>query len=405
MPSSLLDAAVRQCEGIAPLDSPAQLAGLPVLAEVLDRIPDHRRAQGRRYRLGVILALCVVAVLCGAKSLAQISRLSRTWDADTLAHLGIRTHGRTGEAILPVATTIGRTLRGLDADAFDDAVGSYLTALAADPEVVAETAGDLVGLAVDGKTVRGAVRPDGTQVHLLAAATHQTGLVIAQREVGAKSNEIPTFIPLLEPVNLAGAVITADALHTQVDHAAWLIGRDAHYLALVKRNHPTLFQQVRKLPWREIPLGDRTRSRGHGRAEVRRLKAATVRGGSGLGFPHAVQAIEIKRRRRHLGTKKVQLATVYAITDLSADQASPAQLADLARGHWGAIEALHHVRDVTYNEDHSRIRTGQTPRAMASLRNLAIGLAHLAGWHNIAAALDHYRSRPDHALQLLGLTE
>ncbi len=139
-------------------------------------------------------------------------------------------------------------------------------------------------------------------------------------------------------------------------------------------------------------------------AALRSAASKPPPGGGGGGFPHAVQAIEIKRRRRHLHTGKVQLATVYAITDLTADQAGPAQLAELARGHWGAIEAVHHVRDVTYNEDRSGIRAGQTPRAMATFRNLAIGLAHLAGWHNIAAALDHYRSRPDHALQLLGLT-
>jgi len=186
VPSSLLDAALHQCEDIEPADSPAQLPDLPGLAEVLDRIPDARRRQGRRYRLGTILALCVVAVLCGAKSLAQISRLARTWDADTLAPLGIRCHTRTGAPMLPVATTLGRALQGLDADALDDAIGSYLTVLAADPLVSPESPVELHGLAVDGKAVRGARRADGTRVHLLAAATHQLGLVIAQREVGPR---------------------------------------------------------------------------------------------------------------------------------------------------------------------------------------------------------------------------
>jgi DDE family transposase len=255
VPSSLLDAAVRQCQGIDPAGSPAHLPGLPTLIELLARIPDHRRAQGRRYPLGVILTLCVVAVLCGAKTLAQISRLARTWDTDTLVHLGIRIHPRSGEPMLPVATTLGRTLAGLDADALDDAVARYLTALAADPACLTQTPDELAGSAVDGKCAHRALRPDGGAVHLLAAATHQDALVIAQREVGAKTNEIPTFVPLLESVNLAGVVITADALHTQVDHATWLITRGAHYLALVKRNHPKLFAQVKHLPWREILPG------------------------------------------------------------------------------------------------------------------------------------------------------
>ncbi|WP_369394995.1 transposase [Streptomyces sp. CG1] len=93
---------------------------------------------------------------------------------------------------------------------------------------------------------------------------------------------------------------------------------------------------------------------------------------------------------------------MYAITSLTPTQATPAQLAQLIRGHW-QVEALHHVRDMTFAEDASRIRTGTAPRAMATLRNLAIGLIRQAGWTNITAATDHYRSRGDHALQLLDL--
>ncbi|MFE4414663.1 transposase [Streptomyces sp. NPDC056821] len=90
------------------------------------------------------------------------------------------------------------------------------------------------------------------------------------------------------------------------------------------------------------------------------------------------------------------------MTSLTPTQATPAQLAQLIRGHW-QVEALHHVRDVTFAEDASRIRTGTAPRAMATLRNLAIALIRQAGWTNITAATDHYRSRTDHALQLLDL--
>ncbi|MBT2234927.1 hypothetical protein [Nonomuraea sp. NEAU-A123] len=81
---------------------------------------------------------------------------------------------------------------------------------------------------------------------------------------------------------------------------------------------------------------------------------------------------------------------------------SPPQLAALIRGHW-SIEALHHIRDVTYREDACRARIGAVPRVLASLRNLAIGLARLLGWTNIASATDHYRSHPADGLQLLGV--
>jgi predicted transposase YbfD/YdcC len=140
---------------------------------------------------------------------------------------------------------------------------------------------------------------------------------------------------------------------------------------------------------------------GPGRREVRRLKVCTVQ--PGLLFPHAVQAIEIKRRRTNRKTGKVQTKTVYAITSLTPDRADPSQLAELIQNHW-SVEALHHVRDVTYGEDASRIRTGTAPRAMATMRNLAIGLMRQAGWTDISAAIDHYRSHPEYATAMLDLT-
>lgn len=147
-------------------------------------------------------------------------------------------------------------------------------------------------------------------------------------------------------------------------------------------------------PWPPMPgwsLQARTAGAGHGRREVRRLKVCTVR--PGLLFPHAVQAMEIKRRRTHRKTGKVETKTVYAITSLPPEQASPAQLAELIQNHW-SVEALHHVRDVTFGEDASRVHTGTAPRAMATLRNLAIGLMRQAGWTNIAAATDHSGHAP-----------
>ncbi|MFI6063188.1 hypothetical protein [Streptomyces sp. NPDC051286] len=106
------------------------------------------------------------------------------------------------------------------------------------------------------------------------------------------------------------------------------------------------------------------------------------------------------RRRRVLATGKLTLERVYALTDLTMHQVTAAQLGEHIREHWG-VEALHHLRDVTLREDASKIRTGNAPRAMASLRNTVLALAELAGWRNHAAAVDHYRSHPDHALDLI----
>ncbi|TDD05370.1 ISAs1 family transposase, partial [Nonomuraea deserti] len=258
----------------------------------------------------------------------------------------------------------------------------------------------LSGLAVDGKTLRGSRTSQGV-THLLAATCHNTQIVIAQQQVEAKSNEIPAFTPLLSHLDLTSVVVTADALHTQHDHARHIVAAGGHYLFIVKGNQPTLLRRLKVLPWREAILNDRTDETGHGRREIRRMKICTAR--PALPFPHAAQAIQVKRRRTDHRTGKTTIVTIYAITSLPPGRITHAQLATLIRGHW-SIEALHHIRDVTYREDASRVRTGTAPRILAGLRNLAIGLARLIGWTNIAAATDHYRSHPADGLQLLGFT-
>ncbi|TDD07997.1 ISAs1 family transposase [Nonomuraea diastatica] len=300
------------------------------------------------------------------------------------------------------ASTLGRLLARLDGDAFDAATCGYLAALAAcqPPETTISTPTPLLGLAVDGKTLRGSRTRDGA-VHLLAAIRHDTQTVLAQSQVEAKSNEIPAFTPLLRDLDLTGVVVTADALHTQHDHARQIVAAGGHYLFIVKGNQPTLLRRLKALPWREAILNDRTDEQGHGRREIRRMKICTVR--PGLPFPHAAQAIQVKRRCTDRRTGKTTIVTIYAITSLPPGRITHAQLAALIRGHW-SIEALHHIRDVTYREDACRARTGAAPRVLASLRNLAIGLARLLGWTNIAAATDYYRSHPADGLQLLGLT-
>ncbi|WP_411089812.1 ISAs1 family transposase [Streptomyces sp. 061-3] len=218
-------------------------------------------------------------------------------------------------------------------------------------------------------------------------------------DVGEKTCEITCFQPLLEVVaDLAGVVVTSDALHTQREHAAYLLGRRAHYIVIVKGNQKNLRKQLKALPWKDIPLLGRTRGTGHGRSEIRRIKVVTV---NNLLFPGASQAVQIKRRRTDCKTGKTTLTTVYAVTSLTAEQAAAAQLAKLIRDHW-KVEALHHVRDTTFAEDASQLRTGNAPRAMATWRNLAIGALKLAGTTNIAAGLRRNARDPQRPLVLLG---
>jgi hypothetical protein len=138
----------------------------------------------------------------------------------------------------------------------------------------------------------------------------------------------------------------------------------AHYLFVVKANQPTLLARCAGLPWHRVPVADRTRNRGHGRLEARTLKAVSV---GHFGFPHVAQVIQVTRRTGDLpaSTRRRQTVTVYAITSLPFGLARPARLADLHRGYW-AIEALHHIRDVTFAEDASQLRTGAAPTSWRS---------------------------------------
>jgi hypothetical protein len=170
---------------------------------------------------------------------------------------------------------------------------------------------------------------------------------------------------------------------------------------VVKANQPTLLERCARLPWHRVPVGDRTRNRGHGRVEIRTLKAVSVRH---FGFPHATQVLQITRKTRKLHTTRWQTVTVYAITSLPFEQARPARLADLLRGHWTIENGLHWVRDVTFAEDASQVRTGAAPTVITALRNLAIGVLSRAGPVNVAAALCRHARDPHRPLATLGIS-
>lgn len=159
----------------------------------------------------------------------------------------------------------------------------------------------------------------------------------------------------------------------------------------------------RPLPPRYRPVpGLLERDAGHGRKESRSIKVIDLDGTPEAGlFPHGARAIKVVRRRRRSGRVKASVETVYAITSLGHRDADPRLLAGWLRSHWTIENSLHWVRDVTEGEDHSRVRTGNGPQAMAALRNTAINIIRLRGGTNIAAAHRHFSYRPADALDAL----
>ncbi|MGW2207315.1 ISAs1 family transposase [Streptomyces sp. NPDC001774] len=214
------------------------------LGTYLDEVPDPRARRGVRYPWPALLAAAAAAVVAGAASMAAIGE----WVADApqrvLARLGFRPDPLTGRIRPPHATAIRLVLAAADGDALDRAIGRFLHERQ-NPQAGRQA------IAVDGKTLRGSRTKDKPATALIAAMAH-SGEVLARLQVDSKSNEIPAFAPLLDGLGLTGAVITADALHTQHNHASCLHERGAHYLAVVKKNHPALHERVRRLPWHDI---------------------------------------------------------------------------------------------------------------------------------------------------------
>ena len=255
-------------------------------------------------------------------------------------------------------------------------------------------------IAVDGKTVRGTCAPDGTGgVHLLGAMNRSTGTVLAQAEVlGSKGNEVHWFTRLLDRIDLTGVVVTANALHTTADHARYITDHGAKYVFLVKGNRGYLHRNLLTLPWADTEPHT-TCDTGHGRHEHRTIRALPTPD-TGVRFPHTTQIFQLHRHVTYTATGKTHTETVLGITNLTDP---PPQIAHYVRDHWGIENRLHWVRDVTYGEDTSRIRTGTAPRVMAGLRNLAISALRLAGHTNIAAALRHTARNHTRPLTLLGI--
>ena len=383
----------------------------------LEALPDPRSPRGRVYPLSCLVAIALCAfTAAGNDRLTAVGQWIRRAGQADLARLRAPWDPMAGRYRAPDEKTIRTVLDRLDPRALARAllgprprggrrpggpppagVRRY-RARRADWRAKMLARSRLRAIAVDGKTSRGARRTDGTRVHLLGAAEHG-GHLLDHLEVGDGHNETSHFTELLEPLDLAGAVVTSDALHTVRANLDWLVtDKKAHYIAIVKRNQPLLHAQVRALPWRQVPAGAPAREKGHGRAETRTIKAAHV---SGLDFPHARQALKITRWRQDTSTGNATRQAVYAITSLTSADATTGDLARLVREHW-SVEAHHHVRDVTFGEDASTSRTGHGPVNLATLRAAITAALKDAGYLHIPEGRrDH--TTPAETFRLHGL--
>ena len=357
------------------------------LLQLLATVPDPRDPRGVRYPLAGILAVAVTAVMAGARSFAAIGEWAADLPVEHRTRIGL---GRSKSgAASPDESTLRKLFARVDADALDRVLGAWVWTRTDDVH------GQRV-IALDGKTVRGARTPTTCAPHLVAALDHVTGTVVGQVAVAVKSNEIPAVRDLLACFDLTGVVVTVDAMHTQTDTAHAITSAGGAYVFTVKGNTPTLHRQLKALPWKDVPAHSATVT-SHGRRSTRTIKSLTAP--TWIGFAGAAQVAQIRRTVIRAGKKTVEV--VYLITSAPHTAAPPAVLAAWVQGHWGIENRLHWVRDVSFDEDRSQVRTGHTPRIMATLRNTAISVLRLTGWDNIAQALRHHARNPERALTCL----
>jgi predicted transposase YbfD/YdcC len=250
--------------------------------------------------------------------------------------------------------------------------------------------------------------PQGSvrQEAVVEAVRHDTGTALGHQRVVA-GDEIASVRRLVNRVCDHNTLVTTDCLHAHEPLARAIRAKGGHWLFSIKGNQPTVRAKLAGLPWDEFGNQHVTREKAHGRIEERALKALTPSAPSLVGFRGTRQVVKLARTTRRKKTTTSPAATsteeFYLVTSLSTDQASPAQLARWARGHW-TVEAIHHVRDRTMDEDRHTIRTKNAALNWAIARDTTISALRLAGYKNIRQARRATIRDPGLVLQIIALT-
>lgn len=329
---------------------------------LVNDLRDPRDPRGCQYPLGAVLLVALCALACRFDSFRAMGQWAAAAPPATRERLGLRRRGAFGLVKAPGSDTVRRVVNAV----MPGGLEKLLRVFQDKARVVA----------VDGMCLRGSRNAAGQAVRVLGAMV-QDGTLVAQQKAADKGSEITGFAALLAALELEDAVVVADALHPQREHARVLVEEfGAHYAFPVKRNQPELWKACRKVPWQGVRAAFRSTVRAHGRIDTRVVEVVSF---AGLDFPYARQVARITRYRTVQATGRRSRETVYVITGLSCGQAGPQRIGEIVQAERGIENKIHYVRDVTFGEDASRIRTGHGPQNMATLRSTAMNFLRRMG--------------------------
>ncbi len=373
------------------------MEGAGGLFSVLKTTKDPRSKRGRIHSNASALAISTCAMLSGAKSYAAIEQWSKSLSYYQLERLRCRNRKP------PSKSTIMRILQRTDAEEFDSKISNWWLS------ITGKTSGR--GVAVDGKVVRGSYTKDGKAIQLLSALMHHEKIIVAQRKIADKTNEIPEFYRLLKDLDIKGLIVTADAMHCQEKHAEFLVSeKSADFLLCAKENQPTL----RRLIEEAFMDNDRPTlseavlsSKGHGRIDERQMavKEWTHDLANKHSFPFIKQICKVIRKWSKLDGSDAKSETRYLVTSVADARGAAEQLLQCLLDHWSIENGSHYIRDETFGEDRSRIRKGNAPQIMATIRNLSIGIIRVSGGgDNVAESVRYFAwDKGTKAIRAVGL--
>lgn len=372
------------------------------LLDYLRRVKDGRKRRGIRYRLEVILVLFILAKLCGENKVYGIAEWVQLRSEYLIDALDLKLKRNC----LPHHSTYRRILTDeISADELEVIFSEYLTQL--------PRRGQELVIVIDGKTVRGTITlEDRFGLHLLAAYLPGEGIVLMQMEVKKdKENEIVVAPRLLQSLDLRNKVVIGDAMHTQRQISAQIVEAGGDFVWIVKDNQANTRQAIEQLfaPEKSVPgLGcpamdfesAQTTEKQAGRIETRKITVSSLLKDY-LDWPYLEQVFKLERRFITLATGEVATEIQYGLTSLTRQEADPEKMLAIIRSEWGIENGLHYRRDVTYQEDKTRMTDKKMGRAMAIINNLVISLINSQGYSNHAQARRKFNASPGEVLALI----